>query len=60
MKQLKLDQAIRNLTCGDLEIPLVIIGLRVTGLKKTGFVYLLDLFGEGGGEGERVVQFRVC
>ena len=45
MKPLRLDQAVRNLTCGNLEIPLVVIRLRVTGLKKTGFVYLLDLFG---------------
>ena len=49
MKQLKLDQAIRNLTFGDLEIPLVVIGLGVTGLKKTGVVYLLSLF-EGRGQ----------
>ena len=56
MRQLRLDQAIRNLTCGDLEIPLVVIGLVVTGLREVGFVYLLDLFGEGG---ERVVGFRV-
>ena len=56
MKQLKLDQAIRNLTCGDLEISLVVIGQGVTRLKKSGFVYFLDLV-EGrvgewrGGEG---------
>ena len=51
MRQLRLDQAIRNLTCGDLEIPLVVIGLGVTGLKEAGFVYLLDLFGDGGRTG---------
>ena len=50
MKQLRFDQAIRNLTCGDLEILIVVIGLGVTGLKITGFMYLLDLFGEGRGE----------
>ena len=33
MKQLKVDQTIRNLTCGDLEIPLVLIRLGVKGLK---------------------------
>ena len=33
-----------NLTSGDLEIPLVVIRLGVTGLKKTRVVYLLDLF----------------
>ena len=48
MKQLRLNQAIRNLTSGDLDIALVVIGLGVTGLKKTGFMDLLDLFGEGG------------
>ena len=50
MKQLRFDQAVRNLTFSDLEIPIVVIGLRVTGLKKTGFMFLLDLFGEGRGE----------
>ena len=40
MKQLRLDQAIKNLTCGDLEISLVVIGL-----KKTGVVFLLGFFG---------------
>ena len=49
-----LDQAIRNFTCG--EILLVVIRLRVTRLREMGFVYLLNLFGEGG---ERVVGFRV-
>ena len=39
----------RNLTSGDLGILLVVIQLRVTGLKKTKVVYLLDLF-EGRGE----------
>ena len=40
---------------GDSEILLVMIRLGVTGLKKTRFVYLLNLFrGEGGG-GEWVV-----
>ena len=56
MRQLRLNQAIRNLTCGDLEISLVVIGLGVTGLREAGLVYLLDLFGEGG---ERMVGFRV-
>ena len=39
----------RNITSGDLGILLVVIQLRVTGLKKTKVVYLLDLF-EGRGE----------
>ena len=39
----------RNITSGDLGILLVVIQLRVTGLKKTKVVYLLDLF-EGTGE----------
>ena len=37
-------QTIRNLTSGDLGIPLVMIRLGVTGLKNTRIVYLLDLF----------------
>ena len=37
-------------------IPLVVIGLGVTGPREARFVYLLDLFGEGG---ERVAGFRV-
>ena len=39
----------RNLTSGDLLILLVVIQLGVTLLKKTRFVYLLDLL-EGRGE----------
>ena len=39
----------RNLTSGDLGILLVVIQLRVTGLKKIKVLYLLDLF-EGRGE----------
>ena len=50
MKQLRFDLVIRNLTCGGLEISMVAIGPEVTGLKKTGFMYILDLFGEGRGE----------
>ena len=38
-----LDQTMRNLTSGDLGILLVVIQLRVIGLKKTKAVYLLDL-----------------
>ena len=49
MKQLKLDQAIRKLTFGGLEIPLVVIGLGVTGV-----VYLLGFCGERGGGGRGV------
>ena len=57
MKQLKLDEAIRNLTFGDLEIPLVVIGLGVTGLKKTRIVYLLGILG---GRGEKWWCDLVC
>ena len=39
-------------SCADLEIPFVLIGLGKKGIKiglnKTGFVYLLDLFGGNG------------
>ena len=61
MKQLRLHQTLRNLTCGDLEIPLVVIGLEVTGLKKTGFMYLLGLFrGRGGRSGGVTSCVCVC
>ena len=60
-KELRLDQTKRNLTCGDLEISLLLIGLKSkrikTGLKKTRFVYLLDLFEKNG---EVAVGFSVC
>ena len=51
MKQLRLNQTIRNLNCHDIEIPLVMTGLGVTGLKITGFAYLLDLCGGRGEKG---------
>ena len=51
VKKLRLNRTIRNLISGDLEISLVVIRLGVTGSKKTGLVYLLDLFGEKGEEG---------
>ena len=51
VKKLRLNQTVRNLISGDLEISLVVILLGVTGSKKTGLVYLLDLFGEKGEEG---------
>ena len=49
LMSLSLDQSMRNLTSGHLGILLVVIQLKVTGLKKTKVVYLLDLF-EGRGE----------
>ena len=49
MKQLRLDQAIRNITCGNLEILLVVTGVGVTELKKTGVVNLPGFF-RGRGE----------
>ena len=51
-KYLWLDQTVRNLTCGYLEIPFVLIGLGVVRLKKTGLVCLLDFFGKRGKKGE--------
>lgn len=51
------NQTIRNLTCSDLEIPLVLSRLEVIALKKTRFLYLLDLLGE---TGEGSVSFSVC
>ena len=44
---LTLDQTIKNLTCGDSENPNVAIRLEVTGLKKIGFVFLLNLLWGG-------------
>ena len=46
---MRLDQAIRNLTCDDFGIPLVVIQLGETRLKKTRVAYLQDVF-EGRGE----------
>ena len=48
-KWLRLFQTVRNLTSGDLEIPLVVVQPRATGLKKTRLVHLPNLF-EGRGE----------
>ena len=42
----------RNLTYGDLEISFVVIRLGVTGLKRTGLVYLLNVFGGSGKKGQ--------
>ena len=47
---MRLDQTVRNLACGDVDILLVMIRLGVTILKKTKFVHLLDLLG---GRGEK-------
>ena len=54
---LRFYQAIRNLTFGDMGIPLVVIRLGVIGLKKTKLVYLLALFE---GRGEKVCCDLVC
>ena len=43
VKQLRLNQTIKNLNCGDLEFFLVVIRLGVTGLKTTMLVHLLGL-----------------
>ena len=48
---MKLDHTITNFTCGDVEISLVVIRLGVNGLKKNGFVYLLDFLEERGKKG---------
>ena len=47
-KKLRLDQTLRNLSRPDLTISLVVTRLGVTYLKKTRFMYLLNLFGERG------------
>ena len=49
-KQLRLGQTIRNLTCGDLEISLVVIRLGVSRLKKIRFLLLQELLGGIGQE----------
>ena len=53
----RLDQSIRNLVFGDVEILLVVIQLGVTRLKKTGFVYLLVVVWRKRREG---VVYLVC
>ena len=57
LTQLKLDQTIRNLISGDLEIPLMVIQLGVTRLKMTRLVHLLDL---SVGRGEKGWLDLVC
>ena len=48
-KCLRIHRAIRGFTCATFEFSFVVIRLRVTGPKKTGFVCLLDLL-EGRGK----------
>ena len=50
-KWLRLYQTIRNLTSGNLGIPLVVIRLGVTRFKGIRLVYFLDLFEGKGGKG---------
>ena len=60
-KWLRVDRTIRDLTCGDLEIPLLVIRLGVTGPKKSEFVWLPDLLerrGKKGGGGDLVYVKR--
>ena len=47
---MRLNQAIRNLNSGDLEISLVVVVTRlgVTGLRRTWVVYLLNYLGGRG------------
>ena len=56
-KWLRLYQTMRNLTSDDLGIMLVVIQLRVTELKKTKVVYLLDLSERRGEKGR---WYLVC
>ena len=55
-KRLRLYQTTKNLTSGHVGIPLVVIRLGVTRLKKIKVVYLLHLF-EGGREMGSVIYF---
>ena len=50
-KQLRSNRSIRDPTCGDLEILLVLIQLGVTGLKKVEFVFFLQLLRGRGKKG---------
>ena len=54
---MRLEQTIRNLTFGDIEISLAVIRLGVTRLKKTKFVYLLVVVC---GKVEKAVVGFVC
>ena len=51
-KWLRFNQTIRNVTSGYLVIPLVVIQLGVSGLRKTRVVYLLDLLERKGEQGQ--------
>ena len=57
MKWLRFDKSITNLTSSDLGIPLVVIQLRVTGMKKArsciSYTCLRERRWGGRGEGER-------
>ena len=55
MKQLRLDQAIINLTCADLEILIVVTGLEEIGLKRQGSCTSWISLGKRGGV--QMVQF---
>ena len=60
-KWLRVDRTIRDLTCGDLEIPLLVIRLGVTEPKNSEFVWLIDLLegrGKKGGGGDLVYVER--
>ena len=50
-KWFRSSRSIRDPTCGDLEILLVLIQLGVTGLKKVEFVFFLHLLGGRGKKG---------
>ena len=45
----------RNLTCNDLEISLVVIRLGVTGLKKPGLCTSWTCLGKEGGRGGMIL-----
>ena len=53
---LRLDQTIRDLTCGDSENLSVELRLGATGLEKTGFVCFQDFLGRGDG----LMWFSIC
>ena len=59
-KWLRPYQTIRNLTSGDIGIPLAVIQLRVTKLKKIRIVYLLDLFDERREKGQSDLVYVEC
>ena len=50
-KHFRLDETVRDLSCGNWESLFVVIRLGATSLEQSGFVYFQDLFEGRGGKG---------